>query len=86
MLQSQRYPRGLCKEICQGLLKQKTMDYTGLAQIMNVTRDDNHNNNEPPPPHDEDDDDIGDDYAFDDVSGKALDPKAVKRAREEEMQ
>ena len=79
-----RYPAGLCKAICQGIIAEKENISMKVKPLMSVT-----SNTKKPDDRtiDHDEDKIGDEmwWACDDVSGEALDPSMVKKAREEEM-
>ena len=87
---AQIYPDGLCRAICKGLIDQLERDKRGqflLAQLSGTnkeTRDVQQQLNLEYPTVEEDQT-AELEAAWDDVTGAALDPAGVKRARKEEM-
>ena len=82
MRQAQRYPDELCRSVCEGIIMQKIMDSTGLSSIFHMCADSSCQ-----ALSDEDHDiDYDEEYAVDDVSGRALDITEVRKVRREEME
>ena len=90
---AQVYPPGLCRAICLGLKEQIHADRHGQFLLMSM---DNKEENcksimkmakqiEEKCKIVEDDDELEAEEAWDDVPGKALDPKQVRKARQEEI-
>ena len=74
-----RYPEGLCRVICMGLLKGLRDKRCHVKKILELTE---HTTIGEIPEEETVDFDV---EAWDDVTGKALDPKAVRQARLKEM-
>ena len=76
-----RYPRGLCQAICRGFIRQRQLRDQNVRALLSVNATDGVGE---VPEHE----DVGDkwDLAWDDVSGKELDAKEVRKARREEME
>ena len=70
------YPEGLCRAICRGLVKQMDQEKGHLKQLMKLSATDVVRE----VPEDEEDHSHWQ-SAWDDVSGKELDPSGVKAAR-----
>lgn len=91
---AQVYPEGLCKAICERLQEQKRLDEKGQFLLMNVNSDTKASSKELhvcaedikkkyATVEEKNDEELED--AWGDVSGAALDPKMVRKARQEEM-
>ena len=82
-----KYTRELCEAICQGLIRQKDLDRTGLMcmgeiDVMTAEGEDREDWKETE--HDEDE--VDPEFASDDVTGEPLDPQLVREARKLEIQ
>ena len=80
-----RYPEGLCKAICQGLMEEKRWQDMGLKSLLSVCQSDRVS--ELPDGqtlHEEMRTEEGD--AWDDLTGEALDPEEVRKARRKELE
>ena len=82
-----KYTHALCRRICEGLIKQKELDSSGLMHIGDIepmTTEEMKNRGWSDEGHETD---VGyEEYAEDDVSGAQLDPEEVKRARKLEIE
>ena len=76
-----RYPPGLCRAICTGLIREMKVNTLGLKKLMDVGPRTTVAG--PRPAEEEDDWDWA--QAWDDVTGEQLDPAEVRRARAKEM-
>ena len=92
---AQIYPRELCRQICEGIREQMEADQNGqflLAQVTTGNTTDGHELKKEIAAIKtkyktiEEDDEPEMQMAWDDVSGAALDPKAVIKARQEEVE
>ena len=92
---AQIYPPGLCKAVCKGLIEQFEVDRKGQYLPTNIEYKEECSSkglmevaNQLKKKYRtvEEEDDWAEDVAWDDVSGATLDPKEVRRAREEEIQ
>lgn len=77
------YPTQLCSAICRGLIKQLELDEKSLKTLLSLKATDIVHD-KPPPEEDKHLEAVA--KAWDDVTGKELDPVAVKRARLQEME
>ena len=77
------YPKGLCQAICRGLVKQIELDNKSMRMLLNLMATDIVHGDMP---QEEDEHVEATDTAWDDVSGKELDPQEVRRARLKEME
>ena len=91
---AQIYPPGLCKAVCRALAKQLEVEKTGQYLLMNVEYNDEQSSKdlievakqlEKKYKTVEAEDEWQDEVAWDDVSGAALSPEEVRRARAEEI-
>lgn len=91
---AQLYPPGLCRAICKGLVDQMEADRNGQYLLMSMDYDESLSSKELlnaskqaqqqyKTIEEEQDEEL--DVVWDDVSGAILDPKEVRRAREEEI-
>ena len=76
------YSQGLCQAICRGLVKQIELDHKNLRMLLNLRATDIVHGDMP---QEEDEHTEATARAWDDVSGKELDPQEVRRARLKEM-
>ena len=79
--QSGKYPDGLCRAICVGLMKEIRNNEMKIMKLIDVNSDTKIEAEK----LELDEDDGGWSRAWDDVSGEELDPEEVKKARREEM-
>ena len=75
------YPEGLCRAICRGLIKQMELEKGHVKSLMNLNGNDSIQN----VPEDEESQNHWQE-AWDDVSGKELDPAGVRAARSLEIE
>ena len=92
---AQVYPPELCKAICKGLIKQIAADRDGQFLLTHMEYDENQSSGsimnvakqiKEECRTVEEEDPMELEMAWDDVSGAELDPKMVRKAREEEIQ
>ena len=91
----QVYPDALCRATCQGVQDQIEVDKGGQFMLMNITNEDKTTSRELKKEENmvrskykivEEDDSVELECAWDDVSGAALDPQKVRKARQEEIE
>ena len=91
---AQLYPPGLCKAVCRGLIKQLEVDRKGQYLLMKMEYNEEISSKrlmemakqlEKKYKTIEEEEEWNDEVAWDDVSGAALNPHEVRRARAEEI-
>ena len=75
-----KYPPGLCRAICRGLIRQQQLSEYHVKSLLRVTATDSIGEM---PEHEEDE--WKPTWAWDDANDKALDPERVKKARKEDI-
>ena len=83
---AEKYPEDLCKAICRGLVNQMKLENMKIRPLMRLTRSDKIEqvNSVDARYKDVDHEDMNRE-AYDDITGEALDPKEVRRARLTEL-